>query len=183
MSSSIRVVRHRTRGPDNDTVISRATLAGLGLLFWTLLVLPASADAATPRLEPANGSHVASLPEQASIPTHGKVKTAYVVLRNPDGQIQQLKPTVGRHQVTAPLPSTGPRGEYEVAYRFVATSGHVTPGTLRFVVDNGRAPKVAATPPGERAGSQDMPIIGLTVGAGALLVAAALLVRRLVAKG
>jgi methionine-rich copper-binding protein CopC len=155
----------------------------MGLLLWTLLIIPASAQAATPRLEPANGSHVDGLPKQVSIPTHGKLKTAYVMIRNPDGRMEQLKPTLGRHAVTAPLPSSGPRGEYQVAYRLVATGGHVTPGILRFVVDEGRAPKVAPKPRSEQAGSQDMPIIGLTVGAGALLVAAALLVRRLVASG
>lgn len=177
------MVRRRTCGADNDKVISRATLAILGLLFWTLLILPASAQAATPRPEPANGSHVTVLPKQVTIPTHAKLKTAYVMVRNPDGRMEQLKPTVGRHEVTAPLPSSGPRGQYEVAYRLVAPSGHVTPGTLRFVVDRGRAPKVAPEPRREQAGSQDMPIIGLTVGAGALLVAAALLVRRLVTRG
>jgi len=177
------VVRRRTCGRHNGRVISRATLACLGSLLWTFLILPASAHAATPRLEPSDGSHVGSLPKQVAIPTHGKVTTAYVMLRNPDGQMEQLIPTVGPRQVTAPLPSTGPRGEYEVAYRLVGTGGHVTPGTLRFVVDRGRAPRVAPEPRREQAGSQDMPIIGLTVGAGALLVAAALLVRRLVARG
>jgi methionine-rich copper-binding protein CopC len=177
------VTRVRPCGRDNDRVISRATLACLGSLLWTLLILPASAHAATPRLEPANGSHVAALPKQVAIPTHGKVKTAYVMLRNPDGLMEQLKPTVGPRHVTAPLPSTGPRGEYEVAYRLIGAGGRVTPGTLRFVVDRGRAPRAAPEPRREQAGSQDMPIIGLTVGAGAVLVGAALLVRRLVAKG
>ena len=177
------MVRSRAYRPDNDTVISRATHAGLGLLDWPSLLVPTSAYAANPRLEPANGSHVEALPKQVSIPTHGKLKTAYVMVRNPDGRMEQLKPTLGRQAVTAPLPSSGPRGEYQVAYRLVATGGHVTPGTLRFVVDAGRAPRVAPKPRSEQAGSQDMPIIGLTVGAGALLVAAALLVRRLVASG
>lgn len=154
-------------------MIFRTVLASLGSL--ALLVVAPSAATAAPRVEPAHGSHVDAVPKRVAIHTDLKLTTVYILVQAPDGSIDELKPTIGRGRVTATLPANKLRGEYEVAYRLVASNGDVTPGTIRFTVDKGQAPPAAE---GEPAGSQDMPIIGLTLGAGALLALAALLVRR-----
>lgn len=158
-------------------MILRALCAAVGVLFLLLVgVLPAAAHTEAEKVEPANGARLSSMPQQITIHAGGKVKAAYLVVNTPDRRLDDLKATIKGRQVTAPLPANGPRGDYEVAYRLVAMDGHDTAGTVRFTVNQGRAPEVPAGG-SELPASQKGPIIALTLAAVAILAVAALAVR------
>lgn len=157
----------------------RLVLAVIGAVLSPLAVVAsASAHAEVESIAPSDGSHVQRLPGELVIRTGEGVRSAQLVVTRPDARVDQLSVSVSGQEIVASLPSTGPRGEYAVAYRIVAADGHVTTGTTNFSVDQGAEPDFAAV--SDDPAPTGIPVIGLAVGAVVLLVVGVMLV---VAKG
>lgn len=160
---------------DNGAVILRALLTVVGFVCLSLLGgQPVSAHTEAELVEPANGSHLRTLPGEVRIRTGGAVVSAQIVMTTPDARVRRLSATLHGREVTAALPSTGVRGEYDVAYRLVAADGHASTGATRFTVEQGAEPDFETVSEASR--SVDVPVLGLAVGAGVLFVVGVMLV-------
>ena len=153
----------------------RALVAVVGILFVPVWgILPAAAHTETVSVEPADGSRTAALPKAVTIRAAEEVESAQIVVTTPAARVEHLEVRVDGPQVSAPLPSDGPRGEYVVAYRLMAADGHATTGAVRFTVTAGAKPDFTVVP--AKPSSSGVPVIGLSVGAVVLLAVGAMLV-------
>ncbi|WP_228387858.1 MULTISPECIES: copper resistance CopC family protein [unclassified Nocardioides] len=125
-----------------------ATLAALllALIPGTLLAAaaPASAHAALVSSDPADGSRVASLPDEVTLEFNEEISDpAYVVVTAPDGvRVNSGDATVRGPRVTQALDAQGlalPAGSYTLAYRVVSADGHPISGEQTFEVETATA--------------------------------------------
>jgi methionine-rich copper-binding protein CopC len=160
---------------DNGAVAIRALFAVVGILFVPVVgILPAGAHTETVSVEPADGSRTTRLPKAVTIRAADEVEAAQIIVTTPAARVEKLTVRVDGRQVTAPMPSAGPRGDYSVAYRLVAADGHAITGATTFTVTQGAEPDFEAV--ADEPAQSDVPVIGLSVGAVVLLVVGGMLV-------
>jgi copper resistance protein C len=123
--------------PTRASVVAIAL--SVGWLLGAVGAAPASAHASLVRSSPADQSSLATAPTTVTLTFDENIRTPSVVLvTNADGaSVVQGKTTVVDNISSTPV-STGPSGEFTVAYRVVSADGHPVSGRLAFSVGPGR---------------------------------------------
>ena len=150
----------------------------LGLFLILLTLVPSSAVAHSDSVEtnPAQGATLDTLPAEATLTFDEAPTRADVVLASPDGEVHELTSRVAGPTIRVRLPSTGPRGGYELSYRVVSADGHPVSGSVRFTVRTGAAAETA--PPSPRAEPSRGPVAPIVIGLAVLGLAAMVFVAR-----
>ena len=158
----------------NGAVVPRVLLMVIGSLFPLAFgTVPSAAHTDAVSIEPADSSRLATPPAQIAIRAADELTSAQIVLTTPAARVERLSVSVDGRNVSAPLPPDGPRGDYTLAYRLVASDGHAITGSSTFTVTAGAEPDFAAATTEDS--SAGVPVIGLVVGALVVLAVGAAL--------
>jgi len=127
------VTRRRTAPTTRASVVAIAL--SVGWLLGVVGAAPASAHASLVRSSPADQASLASAPTTVTLTFDENIRMPSVVLvTNADGSsVVQGKTTVVDNTASIPV-STGPSGDFTVAYRVLSADGHPVSGRLSFSV-------------------------------------------------
>lgn len=118
----------------------------LALVVLAVVLAPTAAIGHSNSVEtnPERGATLDTLPAEATVTFAEPPTKADVVLSMPGGRIEVLTARIDGAVVVVKLPSEGPRGQYGLFYRVVASDGHPVSGSSAFTVTTG--PEPADTP-------------------------------------
>lgn len=163
----------------------------LGLVVVLLVLVPSAATAHSNWVEtnPDHRATLSTLPPEATVTFGEEPVRADVALTSPDGKTRTLKPQIVGSVITVRLPSSGPRGTYELSYRVVSEDGHPVSGSATFTVTTGPTPSAttpegsAATPASTPASTPDQepargPLVPIVIGVAIVGVAATVFAAR-----
>ncbi|WP_298988625.1 copper resistance CopC family protein [uncultured Pseudokineococcus sp.] len=165
--------RERTRARTTHRAGRRAAGAAAGVLAAGLVVVGALAASAHDRLvgsDPESGAVLEAVPAEAVLTFSSEVQELGTVLelQAADGSSIAGETAVSGRDVSVPLPSDLPSGEYAVVYRVTSSDGHPISGEIPFSLEVAApatpAPSASASPspspaasptatPGESAGA------------------------------
>lgn len=118
--------------------IALALAVGAGGLLDVVGAAPASAHASLVRSSPADQSSVAAAPRTVTLTFDENIRMPSVILvTDADGASVVRGKTSVVDNIASTRVSTGPSGDYTVAYRVVSADGHPVSGRLDFTVGAG----------------------------------------------
>ena len=123
--------------------VRRPVVALLALLAAAALVLvPAPVASAHDSLvssSPSDGQTVATMPDHIVLTMNKKPVSVgtRVVVRGPDGEVQQGAPRIVKNTVEQDVAAGSPDGRYTVVWRVTSADGHPVSGTFTFTAKAG----------------------------------------------
>ncbi|WP_298807001.1 copper resistance CopC family protein [uncultured Pseudokineococcus sp.] len=132
--------RERTRARTTHRAGGRAAGAAVGVLAAGLVVVGAPAASAHDRLvgsDPESGAVLDAVPAEAVLTFSSEVQELGTVLelQAADGSSIAGETAVAGRDVSVPLPSDLPSGEYAVVYRVTSSDGHPISGEIPFSLE------------------------------------------------
>ncbi|MEJ5867400.1 copper resistance CopC family protein [Pseudokineococcus sp. 5B2Z-1] len=132
--------RERTRAGTTHRTGRRAAGAAAGVLAAGLVVVGAPAASAHDRLigsDPESGGVLDAVPAEAVLTFSSEVQELGTVLelQAADGSSIAGETAVSGRDVSVPLPSDLPSGEYAVVYRVTSSDGHPISGEIPFSLE------------------------------------------------
>lgn len=117
------------------------------LLIWLLLPQPSSAHATLLGTNPTDGAQLDQPPAEVVLTFSepvGIVENASTLVGN-DIDTINLNPTLNGSDVTIPIPTDLPDGDYLVQWRVISTDSHPIFGTVSFTIGEGSGESFAAS--------------------------------------
>lgn len=115
-------------------LLAQAAVALLALLVPITAAPAALAHDVLATSDPADGDVLATTPDKVTLVFSGEVRTlgTKIVVKGPDGEVQEGEPSVDRYVVTQALKPGSPAGSYTITWRVTSSDGHPISGTISF---------------------------------------------------